>query len=192
LPKKKQSVPKWVIVFVVIAVLIAIGEAGLHSNNSSSTSTSSSIAAAPPATNTAPPRPAGIGQEVRDGKFAFVATSVDRSKTAGDPSNQVETVTAQGEFVNVHLNVSNVGHQAQNFFASNQKLQIGDKQFSANDTAAMWIGSMTREVKPGNSVQAVVSFDVAPGTSNDGVLTVHDSTFSGGAKISLQQPGNRT
>ena len=117
--------------------------------------------------------------------------SVDQSKTAGDPSNQVETVTARGEFVNVHLNVSNVGDQAQNFFASNQKLQIGDKQFSANDTAAMWIGSMTVKIKPGNSIQAVVSFDVAPGTSNDGVLTVHDAIFSGGAKISLQQPGNK-
>ena len=187
LPKKKQSVPKWVILFAVIAVLMVVGEAGSHRNNSSSTSTSSSTP-----TNTAPLRLAGIGQKVRDGKFVFVATSVDQSKTAGDPSNQVETVTAQGEFVNVHLNVSNVGDQAQSFFASNQKLQIGDKQFSANDTAAMWIGSMTLEINPGNSIQAVVSFDVAPGTSNDGVLTVHDSTSSGGAKISLQQPGNRT
>jgi hypothetical protein len=120
----------------------------------------------------------------------FVATSIDQSKTAGgDPSIPIETVTAQGEFVNVHLKVSNVGDKAQNFFASNQKLQIGDKQFSANDTAAMWIGSMTVKINPGNSIQAVVSFDVPPGTSNDGVLTVHDSTFSGGAKISLQQPG---
>ena len=187
LPKKKQSVPKWVIVVAVIAVLIAIGEAGSHSNNSSSTSTSSSTP-----TNTAPLRLAGIGQKVRDGKVVFVATSVDQSKTAGDPSNRIETVTAQGEFVNVHLKVRNVGDQAQSFFASNQKLQIGDKQFSANDTAAMWIGSMTVKINPGNSIQAVVSFDVAPGTSNDGVLTVHDSTSSGGAKISLQQPGNRT
>jgi Domain of unknown function (DUF4352)/Protein of unknown function (DUF2510) len=194
LPKKKQSVPKWVIVFAVIAVLIAIGEAGSHSNNSSSTSTSSSTAtsAASAAAPPAPPPLAGVGQEVRDGKFAFVATSVDRSKTAGDPSNQIETVTAQGEFVNVHLKVRNVGDKAQNFFASNQRLQIGDKQFSANDTAAMWIGSMTVEVNPGNTIQAVVSFDVAPGTSNGGVLTVHESIFSGGAKISLQQPGNRT
>ena len=191
-PPKKKPVPKWVIVFALIAVAMVIGEAGSHINNSSSTSsstnTSAAIAAAPPATNTAPPPLAGIGQEVRDGKFAFVATSVDRSKTAGDPSNQIETVTAQGEFVNVHLNVSNVGDQAQSFFASNQKLQIGDKQFSANDTAAMWIGSMTIEINPGNSIQALVSFDVAPGTSNDGVLTVHDSNLSGGAKISLQQP----
>jgi Domain of unknown function (DUF4352)/Protein of unknown function (DUF2510) len=195
LPKKKQLAPKWVIVFAVIAVLIVIGKIGSHSNNSSSTSTSSStaasaaIAAAPPATTNAPPPLAGIGQEVRDGKFAFVATSVDQSKTAGDPSNEFETVTAQGEFVNVHLNVSNVGDQAQSFFASNQKLQIGDKQFSANDSAAMWTQSMNVEINPGNSIQAVVSFDVPPGTSNDGVLTVHDSVFSGGTKIGLQQAG---
>ena len=93
----------------------------------------------------------------------------------------------------MHLKVSNVGDQPQSFFASNQKLQIGDKQFDANDTAAMWIGSMTVEINPGNSIQAVVSFDVPPGTSNDGVLTVHDSIFSGGAKINLRSsPGNRT
>ncbi len=183
------------IVFAGIAALIVIGEVGSHSNNGSSTSRtpSAAIAAAPPATNTAPPPLAGIGQEVRDGNLAFIAASVDQSKTAGDPSNKVETVIAQGEFVNVHLNVRNVGDQAQSFFASHQKLQIGDKQFSANDTAAMWIGSMTVKIKPGNSVQAVVSFDVAPGTSNGGVLTVHESIFSSGAKISLRQDhGNRT
>jgi Domain of unknown function (DUF4352) len=89
----------------------------------------------------------------------------------------------------VHLNVSNVGDQAQSFFASNQKLQIGDKQFSANDSAAMWTQSANVEINPGNSIQAVASFDVPPGTVNGGVLTVHDSIFSGGAKISLQQAG---
>jgi hypothetical protein len=45
------------------------------------------------------------------------------------------------------------------------------------------------EINPGNSIQAVASFDVPPGTSNHGMLTMHDSIFSGGAKISLQQPG---
>ena len=194
-PKKEQPVAKRGKVFAVIAVLIVIGGACLYLNNSSSTSTSSSATTsaatttAPPATHVAAPPLAGIGQEVRDGKFAFVATSVDQSKTAGgDPGNPVETVTAKGEFVNVHLRVSNVGDQAQSFFASHQKLQIGDKQFSADDTAAMWIGSMTVEIKPGNSVQAVLSFDVAPGTANNGALTVHDSISSGGAKISLRQP----
>ena len=117
-------------------------------------------------------------------------TAIDRSKTAGDPSNQVEIVTAQGEFVNVHLSVSNVGDQPQSFFASNQKLQIGANQFSANGTAAMWIGSMTVEINPGNSIQAVASFDVPPKASAGGMtITVHDSAYSGGAKISLETSG---
>jgi hypothetical protein len=47
--------------------------------------------------------------------------------------------------------------------------QIGDKQFSANDSAATWTQSMNVEINPGNSIQALVSFDVPPGTSNAGV-----------------------
>jgi Domain of unknown function (DUF4352) len=189
-------VPKWVIVSAVIAVLIAIGEIGSHSDPGHSASQSSSntgsqrIGAGPsseagsrPST---PPALAMVGQEVRDGKFAFVVNSVDRSKTAGDPSNKIETVTAQGEFLNVHMTVTNVGDRTQDFLASNQKLSIGGNEFSPNGTAAMWIGSMTVGINPGNSVQAVVSFDVPPGTSSGGVLTVHDTIFSGGAKISLQ------
>jgi hypothetical protein len=31
---------------------------------------------------------AGVGQEVRDGRFAFVVAGIDRSRVAGDLSNQ--------------------------------------------------------------------------------------------------------
>jgi hypothetical protein len=71
----------------------------------------------------------------------------------------------------VQLNASNIGDQAQSFFASNQKLQIGDKKFSVNDSAAFWTQSMNVEINPDNRIQAVVSFDVPPGTSDGGVLT---------------------
>jgi hypothetical protein len=116
-------------------------------------------------------------------------TSVDVSKTARDPSIQFEIVPKQGEFVNVHLTVRNVGDRPQRFFAYNQTLQIGANQFSSNNEATMWTQAMTIEINPGNSIQAVVSFDVPPGTSNDEVLTVHASPSSGGARINLRQPG---
>jgi hypothetical protein len=132
---------------------------------------------------------AGIGQEVRDANFRFVVTSVDVSKTASDPSIQFEIAPKRGEFVNVHLTVSNVGDRPQSFFAYKQTLQIGANQFSANNEATMWKQGMTVAINPGNSVQAVVSFDVPPGTSTDGVLTVHGSLVSRGARISLRQPG---
>jgi hypothetical protein len=158
-------------VVAVLALLFIIGKIGYDSAS-------------------APPPVGGIGQEVRDGNFGFVVTSVDMSKSAGgDFSNQFEIVPAQGEFVNVHLTVSNVGDRPQSFLAYNQTLQIGANQFSSNNAATMWTQGMTVEINPGNSIQALVSFDVPPGPANDGVLTVHDSLFSGGASISLRQPG---
>lgn len=169
-----------VIFFIVVAAL---------SNNDkpSSSSTSPTSGQAP----SAAPTP-GIGQEVRDGKFAFVVNSVDRSKTAGNPSNEFEIVTAQGEFINVHLTVSNVGDRTQSFSDSNQKLSIGGKEFSANDSAAMWTQSANVDINPGNSIQAVVSFDVPANNADSGTLTVHDSAFSGGVKVALQQAAQRT
>ena len=177
---------KWVltllIVVAVLAVLFIIGKIGY---NSGSTADGGS---APSVTTSASPL-AAIGQEVRDGNFRFVVTSVDVSKTASDPSIQFDIVPKQGEFVNVHLTVSNVGDRSQSFFAYNQTLQIGANQFSSNNEATMWKQGMTVEINPGKSVQAVVSFDVPPRTSTDGVLTVHGSLVSGGAKIRLRQPG---
>jgi Domain of unknown function (DUF4352) len=169
-------------VVAVLAVLFLIGMIGY---NTGLTSRSSS----PPADAGSATPLAGIGQEVRDGNFRFVVKSVDVSKTASDPSIQFEIVPKQGEFVNVHLTVSNVGDRPQSFFAYNQTLRIGANQFSSNNEATMWKQGMTAEVNPGNSIQAVVSFDVPPGTSTDGVLTVHGSLSSGGAKIRLRQPG---
>jgi len=175
---------KWVftllIVVGVLAILLTIGKIGYDIGSTS----------APPATATAPPPRAGIGQEVRDANVGFVVTSVDVSKTVRDPSIQFEIVSKQGEFVNVHLTARNVGDRSQRFFAYNQTLQIGANQFSSNNEATMWRQAMTVEIKPGTSIQAMVSFDVPQGTSNDGVLTVHGSPSSTGARISLHQPGH--
>jgi Domain of unknown function (DUF4352) len=60
----------------------------------------------------------------------------------------------------VHMTVSNIGDRTQSFSASNQKLQIGGNEFSANDSAALWTQSMNVDINPGNNIQAVVSFDV--------------------------------
>lgn len=131
-----------------------------------------------------PPATASIGQEVRDGQFAFTVTSTDRSKTAGDLSNQFEIVTAQGEFLNVHMTVLNIGNDAQIFSATNQKLKIDNKIYEANSSAALWTRALTATINPGNSIQAVVSFDVTPGSSG-GTVQLHDSMFSGGVEVAL-------
>jgi hypothetical protein len=102
-------------------------------------------------------------------------------------SNQFMQVTAQGEFINVHMTVQNIGDRSQTFFATNQKLTAAGRQYEADDMVSVWTSSANVEINPGNSIDAVASFDVPPGTVPD-VLEVHDSMFSGGAEISLSDP----
>jgi Domain of unknown function (DUF4352) len=171
-------------IVALVIVLAAIG-GNNDKNNNSSGSTSSA-----PGPAAAAPQSAGVGQEVRDGKFAFTVTSVDTSPVAGDTSNQFERVQAQGKFVNVHITVKNTGDRPQTFSASNQKLHIGSNEFSSNDIAAVWTQSANVDINPGNSIPALISFDVPPGTSSGAVIELHDSAFSGGTKVLLQQSGS--
>jgi hypothetical protein len=48
----------------------------------------------------------------------------------------------------------------------------------------MWMNSGTGDINPGNSIQVQAAFDVPPGTQ-PAELEVHDSMFSGGAKVGL-------
>jgi hypothetical protein len=174
----------------MIAGLVMLGAIGssVHKKPTASPSTPSfSTPSLPP--NRQAPSPsstptASIGQEVRDGQFAFTVNSVDRSKQAGDLSNQFEIVTAQGEFLNVHMTVTNTGNHAQTFYATNQHLKIGNNTYDANTMAALWMKSSNETINPGNSIQAVVSFDVPPGAGG-GTLQLHDSAFSGGTQVTL-------
>lgn len=193
--------PTWATIVLVVGgvflLIIIIGVAGSSSDNdsdtaSTSTSRAPSSAASPPAapgTSTEAavepePPPAGIGTEVRDGKFAFVVTSIDTSAVAGDPSNPFMRVEPQGVFVNVHMAVTNIGNEPQTFFADNQKLFIGEREYSPDTMAAVWTKSTNVEINPGNTIQAVVSFDV-PANPPPVVSSVelHDSMFSGGVTV---------
>ena len=115
---------------------------------------------------------------MRDGKFAFVVTSIDRSKRGGDPSNGFMQETAQGEYLNVHMTVSNVGDRSQTFFATNQKLMTGGRQFEADTMVSVWDGSTNVDINPGNSINATASFDIPAGTP-PGTIELHDSGACG-------------
>jgi hypothetical protein len=204
LPRKRAVWP-WILVGAAVmffggcGALVVIGAAlGHHDSTRTSRPAvpavpampSVSIPAAPTMpsitiTTTTKPPPATIGQEVRDGDTVFVVTSVDQSKIAGDPGNPYMQVTAQGQFLNVHLMVRNAGNKPQTFFAANQKLKLGDSVFEANGAAALWTQAMNVTINPGNSVQVVVSFDVPANTVIKGVVQLHESLISPGAEVSL-------
>jgi hypothetical protein len=159
---------KLMIAAVVVAVVPAAGCAGLDTKSSSS---SSKAAAA-----------GRIGSPVSDGKFQFVVTSVDKSKTAGDVTNQFLVETAKGEYVNVHLTVTNTGDEAQSYFSNNQKLIVAGKQFDA--ASVLGVSGDGDNINPGLGLDTVVSFDVPPGSTPD-AIELHDSAFSGGVQVKL-------
>jgi hypothetical protein len=117
-----------------------------------------------------------------DGKFRFTVTSVDRSSTAGDPTNEFMQETAKGQFVNVHLTAENTGDEAQMYFANNQKLIIGGNQFDA--ASILGVTGDGDNINPGMGIDTVVSFDVPP-MSMPEAIELHDSAFSGGTMVNL-------
>lgn len=126
---------------------------------------------------------AAMGTEVRDGKFAFVVSNVETGKpVAGDPTNEYLQSKAKGEFVIVHVKVTNIGDKAQGFFVANQKLIAGGKTFEADSMASL--SAAQGDINPGLSTDVSIAFDVPVGTVPE-AIELHDSMLSGGAKVKL-------
>lgn len=134
-------------------------------------------------TTTLPPKRAGIGDPVRDGKFEFVVIDVEQpGKILGSGVLDDE---ALGTWLIVRIKVTNISDEAQSFFASNQKLTLGTATYEASYT---WNGTDMEDVNPGLGFEAIVPFDVPESFPRDGtgaVLTLHDSAFSGGVEVWL-------
>lgn len=137
---------------------------------------------APAEPETAP----GIGTTVADGKFEFVVTQVETGvEQVGD---EFLNQAAQGQFVLVHVTVTNIGDEAQYFDGSSQKLlDTAGRTHSADTGAAIYLGdseSFLNQINPGNTVDGVVVFDV-PADAELASIELHDSPFSGGVTVAL-------
>lgn len=131
-------------------------------------------------------QPAGIGTPVRDGKFEFTVTGIEPgvARIGDDMLGQ----DAQGQFVLVHLTVTNIGEEAQYFDGSSQKaFDAQGRELSADGSAAVYLGdanSFLNQINPGNSVTGTVVFDI-PADAALTRLELHDSPFSGGVEVAL-------
>ncbi len=132
---------------------------------------------------------AGIGEEVRDGKFAFAVTSIETGYSRlGD--NPYLARNAQGQYVLVRILVGNVSDRPQTFFSSNQKLIDAQGRTFNNDSMAElnlenndgWVS----EINPGNAIEATVVFDI-PADARPAAIELHDSAFSGGVRVRLTE-----
>lgn len=122
-----------------------------------------------------------VGSEVRDGKFAFVVSSVERQTNwYGDPK-------PRGEWVIATIQVTNVSAEPQSFFVANQKLiDSAGREYAADGTAAIYMDqeSMALDLGPGLSLTVKVPFDLPKGATLS-ELVLHDSAFSGGARVAV-------
>jgi len=116
----------------------------------------------------------GVGDVVKDGKFAFEVMSV----SSGDPGCQC------GPFITVHVNVMNIGKESQLFSPVNQYLYdaSGSKYDSDASSSTPEFGE---EINPGLVTSADLVYAIPPGTPLDHI-ELHDSMFSGGVEVNLQ------
>lgn len=171
-----------IIVGVVAAIIVACNATNTQDR-----------AAAPPK---APPAP--MGQQVRDGHMAFVVRSVERApaieRTTGFGN---DAYRAEGEYIVVHMTITNTdapdprynpmtdAPPSVKYQAQDQTMEVGTKRFDPDTSAAQAVDSSIVLVDPNQSAEVVLPFDVPVGTEL-GVLEVHDSAFSNGARLALQ------
>jgi hypothetical protein len=89
---------------------------------------------------------------------------------------------AKGEFFTVLLRITNVGDDARSFSASSQHLIVNGNKYDASSSISdeHWM----EDINPGFSIDGKVTFDIPPGATPE-AIEVHDSMFSGGAKVRL-------
>lgn len=123
---------------------------------------------------------AKLGAQVRDGEFAF--SVMDKGVVDSGP-----IPTPRGEWFYVTLSVTNIGNEPQSFFVQNQKLiDSQGREYAADAMAALRMNedAMALNLGPGFNIIVRVPFDVPPGTQPE-YIVVHDSAFSGGVRIAL-------
>lgn len=165
-------------VLAATALLAACGTATAPTGEDAEAATSSKKKKAPQA--------ATIGSTVKDGKFTFKVTKIANGpKRIG---NEFAGTRPQGKFVYVHVTVKNHGDEAQYFSGDAQKLLAGDKEYSADSEAAVYLGdsqSLFEEINPGNAVKGIIVYDI-PKTVKPTGVELHDSPFSRGVRIVLK------
>lgn len=133
------------------------------------------------------PRTPGLGDVVKDGRFAFKVTKVERGLSQVGEGFTVSK--AQGQYVMIHLTVKNIGDEAQLFSDSAQKLIDGKgRRFDADSGAAALdlkdSNAFLNNINPGNAVNGILLFDV-PQHITLKAVELHDSIFSDGVTVSL-------
>ncbi|WP_433832732.1 DUF4352 domain-containing protein [Actinoplanes sp. CA-015351] len=133
------------------------------------------------------PRPAGPGDPVRDGKFEFVVTAVDCSRTSVGIENLERT--AEGKYCVVSLSVRNIADEPKYLIGAAQKAtDTSGASYRNDEITAVYLNRGTstffKKLDPGEKVTGKLVFDI-PATAKLSTLELHDFLLSGGATVTL-------
>ena len=156
------------------------GETTTSEESESPTTTESSEATE---TETATPPTAAEGGAVTDGSLSFVVHGFEVGSTVVSSSAPIEK-NAQGEYVVVHMTVTNNSDTATTFIATFQTLNAGGTTYNIDDEATFYLDSGLAELAPGASADASIAFDVPPGTVPESVM-LHVDPMSPGVEVPL-------
>ncbi len=171
-----------ILVFIVIGVIASAMGGGSKSNTDSNKSAKDDSKTAAVT--------AKVGEAARDGQFEFVVKSVTCGKPSVTDSSGYVTKTAQGQYCLMDVTVKNIGDKQQYFSESDQKLlNSAGQQYSPDTTATLTNSNnsdaLLAQINPGNTAQGVLVFDI-PKDQTATTVELHDSSFSGGVKVTLQ------
>lgn len=182
--KNKLIIVPLAAVVLIVIILAATGRFDRGTSDTAKSGVQPTVTSTPQALAAT----AGIGTKVRDGKFEFVVTGVEHlGKTFEGKVGK--KLTAQGEFVMVRVNVTNIGSEAQApldcqcqvlFNDKGQKLETSPAILSTKEAL-----KFVQIISPGDTVEgAPVLFDVPPGTKLDNI-ELHGFPTSQGVKVKL-------
>lgn len=129
----------------------------------------------------------GVGDTVSTGNFDVTITSVDAE--VGLIGNEHFNAEAAGQFVLVHVSVTNTGNEAEHFRASEHKLiDEQDRQHSESSDAWYYDGETFAftEVNPGNTVEGALIYDIPADSVPTAIDLGNDEFFGDPIRVSLQ------
>jgi hypothetical protein len=181
-----------VLVFVIIygvfinkadTVAISSGKTSTSKSAAPSTTADSGSGNSTQTQSESPTTASTSGAQASDGGLDFAVTNVENAPSVKYQDAPV-TKNAQGEFLIVHMTVSNPGGEQGTFLATLQKLKAGGTEYSIDDEATAYLNGTWADLQPGDKADVAIAFDVPPGTSGES-LEVHGQPMSSGADVPL-------
>ncbi len=184
-PKKKRKWPWIALAVLVVLMIVAVAGGGDKEKGEQDATATSGATTTDKAEETKDP---GLNTPVRDGKFEFVVTRVEKGlSSVGD--NPYLTQKAQGQFVVVSISIKNTSDKPQSFSPSSQKMKDTEgRSFESDTSAQIALQSdipVYDKINPGNTVRVKLVYDM-PKDAVPATIELHDSIFSGGSTVSLK------